>query len=120
MTGVTAMTDQPGTVLAVTLVRVRVRAAGADSYVAVASAEADGILADLGGSFAEIAGDGITTAVLPWDTLPGAGLLAAVGLAGAPPRSVVFLGTAVDGRWISWRLPGPRPPVPGDQGDDDG
>jgi hypothetical protein len=103
---------------AVTLVRVIARKAGGETYVAVWAADALPILGQFMAMFdgiADRAGAGrgeLDIDTMPWSALPGARRLAAAEMAGAPRGQVLFLGTAIDGKWATWHLPMLPPPVP--------
>jgi hypothetical protein len=104
----------------VTLIRLATPRGGAATYVAVRSADALMVLARGPAAFAAVAGShGLDPAdfdvdTLPWEDLPGAEAAAARALAADVPRPVLFLGTAVAGRWTRWCLAVPPPrPAPG-------
>jgi hypothetical protein len=84
---------------------IRISDGRAASFGAVHSADALDVVAD----WLDAGQDADT---LPWESLPGAEQYAINDLSHRPRRSVVALGTAVDGEWTSWFVPGVKPAVP--------
>jgi hypothetical protein len=103
---------------AVTLVRVTARKAGGETYVAVWAGDALPILGQFMVMFDSIADRAgaergeLDIDTMPWSVLPGARRLAAAKMAGASRGEVLFLGTAIDGKWVTWHLPMQPPPAP--------
>jgi hypothetical protein len=100
------------TAVAVTLIRAAAPGGGPVSFVAVRSAEALGVLASLGSIAEDAPGYPVEADTRPWEALPGVRSLAARELDGRPPKTILLIGTAVEGRWTTWNPPCPRPAVP--------
>lgn len=80
---------------------------GVDTYLALRESLAPGLVADM-------TGDGGTAEILGPDALPLCAVNAPAWLAGKPARTVLTIGTAAGGEWLTWHA-GPlvREPVPG-------
>jgi hypothetical protein len=102
----------------VTAALLRVHAGRASTFVAIHAEETELVLARIGQAFADLTGcdpAAIAAAAVPWDTLGGPGIraIAAAQLATGGPRTIVFLGTAAGGQWVTWHVPAPAPdPAP--------